>query len=451
MNLRNYNFVLLLLITVFSSFSVNAQYISTFAGNGAGAGYSGDGGQAKDAQLNSCTGVVIDGAGNMYIADKGNNVVRRVNTAGVISTFAGTNVPGYSGDGGNANMATLNMPEFLATDAGGNIYISDVGNNVIRMVSPSGIISTYAGNGTSGYTGDADTAKYANFNAPQGIALDASGNLYIADAGNHAIRMVANGTRIVSTVAGNGSAGYSGNGGAATIAMLNNPSDVAIDASGNLYIADLFNNVIRKVDAATGTISTIVGNGMEGNSGDGGQATAATMKYPTSVAIDNGGNMYIADQGNYNIRVVNTSGLISRVAGTSTNGYSGDGGMATAAKLAAPTCIYPDGWGRVYIADNSNNVIRVISSTPSSVGSLTSSSINIFPNPSNGHITITGLPDDEIATFTVTDMLGRIALVQSVAPSGKNKTVYLNNLPTGNYLLKVVSSSINFTEKLVIE
>ena len=336
---------------------LNAQIISTFAGNGTLA-YTGNGGQATVATLNFPAGIVFDAAGNVYIADFGNNVIRKVNTAGIISTIAGNGTAAYTGDGGQATAAGLNTPTGVFIDASGNGYIADNGNDVIRKVSAAGIISTYAGNGTPGYTGDGGQATVATLNAPAGVAFDAIGNVYIADNGNNVIRKV-NSAGIISTIAGNGTAAYTGDGGQATVATLNAPAGVAFDAIGNVYIADNGNNVIRKVNTA-GIISTYAGNGTAAYTGDGGQATVATLNAPVGVAFDASGNVYIADQGNNRIRTVSTAGIISTIAGNGTAAYTGDGGQATAAGLNTPTGVAIGASGNTYIADNGNQRIRKV-------------------------------------------------------------------------------------------
>jgi trimeric autotransporter adhesin len=241
---------------------------------------------------------------------------------GIISTVAGTGSYGSSGDGGIATSAEFSSPDDIAIDASGNIYIADAGNNRIRMVTKStGIISTVAGTGSYGYSGDGGIATSAALNYPRGVAIDASGNIYIADTYNNRIRMVTKSTGIISIVAGAGSSGYSGDGGLATSALLYNPRGVAIDASGNIYIADAGNNRIRMVTLSTGIISTVAGTGSSGYSGDGGLATSAKSYYPYGVAIDASGNIYIADTYNNRIRMVTKStGIISTVAGTGSYG-----------------------------------------------------------------------------------------------------------------------------------
>jgi|GEM_PF-969054 len=323
--------------------------ISTVAGTGT-EGYSGDGGPATSAQLYYPYGVAFDSSENMYIADKYNNRIRKVDSAGKISTVAGTGIYGYAGDKGTATSAQLKYPSGVAFDSSGNMYIADNENNRIRKVDTSGNISTIAGNGTSGYSGDGGPAISAQLSYPSGVVFDSSGNMYIADSSNNSIRKVDNAGNI-STVAGNGKAGNSGDGGPATAAYLYRPSGVAFDSSGNMYIADKYNNRIRKVDSS-GNISTVAGTGTEGYSGDGGSATSARLKYPSGVAFDSSGNMYIADSSNHCIRKVGSSGNISTVAGTGTEGYSGDGGAATSAQLRSPSGVAFDSSGNMYIADS---------------------------------------------------------------------------------------------------
>ena len=323
-------------------------------------------------QLNSPYGVALDGAGNLYIAEWSNHRIHKVNSAGVISTVAGTGTAGFSGDGAAATSAQLSNPQDVALDAAGNLYIADVNNNRIRKVNSAGVISTVAGSGTSGFSGDGGAATSAQLHWPRGVALDGAGNLYIADNNNHRIRKV-NSAGNISTVAGTGPAGFSGDGGAATSAQLSNPRGVAPDALGNLYIADTSNNRIRKVNSA-GVISTVAGNGMAGFGGDGGAATAARLRDPGGVALDGAGNLYIADRSNHRIRKIATvpgfsagilsTGVITTVAGDGTQGYGGDGGAAVAALLSHPSGVALDGAGNLYIADTSNNRIRKVGPPP---------------------------------------------------------------------------------------
>jgi sugar lactone lactonase YvrE len=332
--------------------------ITNVAGIGA-PGYSGDNGPAINAALNEPFGAAVDASGNVYIADYGNNRIRMVSPSGIITTVAGNGTSGYSGDSGSATNAELNEPYGVALDGFGNIYIADFGNGRIRKVNTSGIITTVAGNGTYGYSGDNGPATNAQLQAPSGVALDASGNIYIADIGNDRIRKV-NTSGVITTVAGNGTYGYSGDNGSATNAELNEPLGMAVDASGNLYIADEANNRIRKV-GPSGIITTVAGYGPTGFSGDNGPATGAELWYPSGVALDASGNLYIADQNNDRIRKVNASGIITTIAGNGTFGYSGNNGPATSAELDLPVGVTLDCSGNLYIADRQNEGIRKVS------------------------------------------------------------------------------------------
>ena len=332
-----------------------AGVISTVVGDGT-EGYGGDGGPAVEARLNEPRGVALDGAGNLYFADTRNQRIRKVDAAGVISTVAGDGTFGYGGDGGPAVAARLNSPYGVAPDGAGNLYIADFGNNRIRKVDAAGGISTVAGGGSS--LGDNGAAVAARLNSPFGVAPDGSGNLYIADTGDQRIRKV-DAAGVIFTVAGDGTSGYNGDGGPAVAAQLWSPNSVAVDGAGNLYIADSFNQRIRKVDAAGG-ISTVAGNGTRGSGGDGRAAVAAQLNSPLGVALDGAGNLYIADRGNNRIRKVDAAGAISTVAGDGRQGYSGDGGAATAARLNSPFGVAPDGAGNLYIADAGNQRIRKV-------------------------------------------------------------------------------------------
>jgi len=334
--------------------------IATVAGNGS-AGYSGDNGAATSAQLSSPTALAIDGSGNLYVADTDEARIRKVDAGGAIATLVG----GAINDGGIAALGLLNQPAAVASDTIGNVYIADTFNHRVRKVTPSGSISTVAGTGESGFAGDGRAAVNAQLNSPQGVAADSAGDIYIADTGNERVRKVDT-TGTITTLAGNGATGYSGDGGSATSATLWSPRGLALDSNGYVYIADTSNSAIRKVVGTT--ITTVAGNGLAGFSGDTGKATSAQLRYPRGVAVDSAGNMYIADTGNLRVRMVSKGGTITTVAGDGNCcGQLGDRGLATSADLAYPEGVAVDAYGNLYIADTDMAWIREV--TPSGMTS----------------------------------------------------------------------------------
>src|SRR6266568_587219 len=391
--------------------AMTARDIYTVAGDGTKA-FSGDGGPATSAELSLPGGVAVDAAGNLLIADGCNNRVRVVAhktgtfygqamTAGDIYTVAGDGNFGFSGDGGPATSAELSLPEGVAVDAAGSLLIADTGDGRVRVVAARtgtfygkamtvGHIYTVAGTSTQGFSGDGGPATKAKLNFPTEVAVDAAGNLLIADFRNERVRVVAHKTGTfygqpmtagdIYTVAGDGTQGFSGDGGPATTAELSSPVGVAVDAAGNLLIADVFNERVRVVAASTGTfygqamtagdIYTVAGDGNFGFSGDGGPATSAGLSGPEGVAVDAAGSLLIADTGDGRVRVVAartgtfygkamTVGHIYTVAGTSTQGFSGDGGPATNAELSSPVGVAVDAAGNLLIADGGNERVRV--------------------------------------------------------------------------------------------
>ncbi|MGE5175134.1 MAG: hypothetical protein ACM3JJ_02060 [Hyphomicrobiales bacterium] len=335
--------------------------ILTVAGSGA-MGYTGDGGAATAAALKNPEGIDIAPNGDLYLTDSDNSVIRRVDAiTGVITTVAGNGSPGYTGDGGAATAARLKFPEDVYLSPSGDLYIADTGNHVIRKVlAATGVIVTVAGNGNPGATGDGGPATSARLNSPRGVAIAANGDLYIGDRSNNKIRRVVAATGVISTYAGTGSGGYSGDGGPATSAKLKLPQGIHLTSTGDLYVADAGNNVIRKI-ATTGIITTFAGTGTAGYAGDGGPATAARLTAPESVHRMPSGDIYIADTGNSVIRGVNpATGVITTVAGTGVAGFSGDGGPATAARLDTPRGVDVDPSGVFYISDRNNQRIRKV-------------------------------------------------------------------------------------------
>ena len=304
--------------------------------------------------------MATDGAGNLYIADSGNRRIRKVDSSGTINTVAGTGEGRFGGDGGPAVNAELGRSYGVAVDGAGNLYIADRSYHQIRKVDSSGTITTIAGTGESGFGGDGGPAVQARLSYPHDVAADRAGNVYIADEDNHRIRKVDT-SGIITTAAGSERGGFGGDGGPAVQARLDAPYGVAVDGEGNLYIAEWGGDRIRKVDTS-GIITTVAGTGEGGPSGDGGPATSARLFTPSGVAVDSAGNLYIADAGNNRIRKVDTSGIITTVAGSDRGGFSGDGGPATSARLYIPSDVAVDGAGNLYIADAGNKRIRVVKS-----------------------------------------------------------------------------------------
>jgi len=333
----------------------------TVAGNGAN-GFAGDGGPALQASLSAPCAVVVDAAGNLFIADQNNSRIRKVDALGIITTVAGNGANTYAGDDGPARRAGLAAPCALAVDPAGDLFIADYFNSHIRKVDPHGLITTVAGNGANAFAGDGGPAAQASLSAPSAVAVDATGNLFIADENNYRVRKV-DPQGIITTVAGNGTNSFSGDGWLAVEAGLSAPKGVAVDPAGNLYIADENNHRIRRVDK-DGFIHTVAGSGTAGYSGDGGPATAAGLFYPCSLAVDARGNLYFADAGTPRVRRVDPHGIITTVAGNGTIGFAGDGGPATAAALANPQGVAVDANGRLWLADQGNNRIRAVPPPP---------------------------------------------------------------------------------------
>ncbi len=322
--------------------------------------------QASKAPLGPLGTVAIDAQGNLYAPDSLNNIVVKITPDGVLTVVAGNGSADFSGDGGPATSASLFFPVGVAVDAAGNIYIADSFNNKVRKVS-NGIITTFAGNGATGFSGDGGPATSAALSYPDAVAVDSLGKVYIADSSNGRVRKVSGG--IISTFAGNGLPGFGGDGGSATQASLSNPAGLAVDSSNNVYIADENYNRIRKV--SNGIITTVAGNATGGFSGDGGLASNASLNRPAGVAVDQAGNIYIADTGNYRVRKV-ANGVITTIAGSGATGFSGDGSVATSASFGGlnpttstavfgPMGVTADAFGNVYVADTLNYRIRKVS------------------------------------------------------------------------------------------
>jgi uncharacterized protein (TIGR03437 family) len=372
--MRKIGFTISLLFLLFVVPVLHAQIqpgqIATTAGTGT-PGFSGDGAVGTAAQIDTSYAVAVDAFGNFYFSDTVNHRVRKVGTDGKIVTVAGTGQEGYSGDGGLATSARLSFPRGLATDSTGTLYISDSGNFRVRKLASNGVLTTFAGNGQDGYAGDGGQATSAQLRMPRGLAADALGNVYIADSWNYRLRKVdRNGN--ISTIAGTGQNGFSGDGGPAVKADLGFIQAVAVDDSnGTVYISDALNAVVRAIDS-NGNIRTVAGNGTPGFSGDGGDPIKAQLYYPRGIAIDPAGSLYIADCFNNRVRLA-ANGKITTVAGKDTPGSSGDSGPASQAQLSCPYGLTTDPRGNVFVVDLLNYRVRkarfeLVTGAPATVG-----------------------------------------------------------------------------------
>jgi len=328
-----------------------------------GSGTKGNGSNrnsAADKLLRSPAGVAYDSAGNLYIADRNNHMVRRAAKDGTIQIVAGTGRQGFSGDGAAATQAELDSPSGVGLDSKGNLYIVDSRNHRIRMVDLSGVITTIAGDGVAGFSDDDSLATKAHLRSPEGLSLGPDDTLYIADSGNHRVRKISK-AGLITTVAGNGEEGFGGDGGIATTAELDTPTSLALDGNGQLYIADRDNERIRIVDV-NGLIRTVAGSSSHSYVGGRGAAASASLTRPNGVAIDSSGNIFVADEGNHRIQQIGPT-VFGTVAGNGMQGVSGDAGPVLEGELDSPAALAVDESGDVVFSDRGNARIRRIASS----------------------------------------------------------------------------------------
>ena len=437
-----------------ASDSAGGGTITTVAGDGA-RGFAGDNGAATAAMLAYPQAVAVDASGDLFIADGPNNRIREVNSSGVITTIAGNGTAGYNGDGIQATAAKLFYPVGVALDGKGDLFIADMGNARIREVNLArGVITTVAGDGTAGYGGNGGPATTAMLYRPYGVAVDGSGHLFIGDSGNDRIREVNLATGLITTIAGTGTSGHTGDGGPATAAELSFPEGIAPDSKGNLFIADQANDAVREMNLATGLISTVAGNGTGGYNGDGGPATAAELADPSDVVVDSSGDFYIADYNNNRIREVNSStGFITTVAGNGTFGYSGDGGPATAAELRDPERIALGANGQLYVADMDNSRIRevtlsfpavTITVSPAPL-TITADDLSMVYGAALPTLTAsyTGLANGDTAASLTTAL--NLATVATSASGVGNYVITVNGAADPDYTMTYVSGTLTVT------
>lgn len=442
---------LLVYTFIFCKICTNAQVITTVSGGGSSG--LGDGGPAISAELYNCHGVDFDAAGNMYIADGNNHRIRKVEAGtGIITTIAGTGTGAFSGDGGLAVNASLNSPWDLDVDASGNIFIADAGNNRIRKIeAASGLIKTIAGTSTYGYNGDGIFPTTANLYFPSGVVVDAAGNVYIADQYNNRIRKINASTGLISTFAGDGSNIYNGDGIPAINSGVADPNGVDVDATGNVYISDHGSWRIRKVSVATGMISTLAGIGSPGSSGDGAQATLAQLN-PHAIMVDAQGNIYFSCNTTKVRKIAAGTGIVTTIAGDGTPGFNGDGGDALLARLNGCSGLGMDASGNIFAGDAVNNRVRKISGNSLATAILNTVNTDekyLYPNPFNSYATIHFTEEKLNAVLTITNIQGKV--LRSSNFNGKSVIIEKLELSEGIYFATVkTQDGKSTTSKFVI-
>ena len=434
----------LIIILLFLPLFTTAQIIVTCAGGGSTG--LGDGGPATNAELNQPYAVNVDDSGNLYICDVHNYRIRKVSNpsnlgVGIITTIAGNGTSGYGGDNGLGIIAQADGQD-ITVDHHGNVYIAD--GSKIRKITPADTITTIAGTDTQGYNGDNIPATSAQLNQPSGVAVDIIGNIYIADGLNYRIRKIDT-SGIITTIAGTGIAGFSPDGSAADTSRMS-PHAIRINSRGTIFFAD--GERIRTINSA-GIITTVAGNGIAGYSGDSGLAAAAEID-AWGIAVDTFGNLFIADNSNARIRKVDTAGIITTIAGNGASGYYGDNGSPLLAELYDPASIAVDNTGNIYIGDAGNSRVRLITMHPETVNNTIGNKqgISVYPNPANEEVTITAKINN-MYTLVITDVMGRSVYKGNF--TGKVQ-LPLNNWQSGFYYVQVVSEGgYKEVQKLIVQ
>ena len=415
---------------------VNSQIISTVAGGGSG---DNENVPATSIDLGLLKSIACDTSGNIFVANGPSHRIRRIDENGYIQTIAGTGSAGFDGDGGIALAAKFNMPTWICLDASANIYVSDNLNNRIRKVDRSTTVgSTVIGNDSCSFTGDGGLATSASLCNPHGHAFDLFGNFYFVDNVNSRIRKITvAGT--VTTVAGNGQVGFSGDGGPATLASFDGPTGVCVDSNGNIFIAD-GNSRIRRVDATTNIITTIAGNGIPTYNGDNIPAILSQL-HPWSLAFDKNGNLFVSDHNNHRIRMIDAAGYIHTVAGNGIQGFSGDGNDAISANLSFPEGMAFDHCGNLLIADNQNSRIRKISFNPhcwpTYISEVRPLSFSFYPNPASDEINIRS--ESKLKNLVVVNAIGQRVMEKSIA--GETARLSISHLQAGVYFITVTDAN----------
>ncbi|HLP50064.1 MAG TPA: T9SS type A sorting domain-containing protein [Chitinophagales bacterium] len=459
---------LLSLFIIISGFSgifspAKSQTIITIAGTGA-SGFSGDGQPATAAVFRDIYDVAIDNNGNILIADCSNSRIRKIDAVtGIISTIAGNSNTiggGFSGDGGLATQAQLSFPYSIAVDTANNIFVADNSNNRIRKIDAvTGIITTVAGTGAYDYTGDGGQAVNATLKRPRAITIDKSNNIYICDFGNHCIRKVNSSTGVITTIAGTGTAGFSGDDGPAVAADLNSPFGMALDTSNNLFVADLQNQRIRKIDLSSGLISTYAGTGYTDStgygsfSGDGGPAILAELNQPHALEFDREGYLFFADDKARRIRRISPAGTISTVAGNGVAGFAGDGGPALMASFKGINGMCFNQQNELFVADVLNQRIRKIYDIPSIISIVAKEyTIDVYPQPAGNFLKV-AIDSKEYDLITLVDAIGQTVITSAIEAdaNGKSVTIDVSELPGGMYMAILTGPKVVTSKRLMIQ